>query len=217
MTTDQRDPSGKTTTRGSQRDSSVSTKTQRDSSGRNSTQGGRRRADIGSSQGSKRDSSGKTTGQRDPSGKTTTTGNQRPSSASTKTQRDSSGKITTQDYFLAERGQSCDNACSDKELFCDLSKLETAATNSETCRDIIESLGVTIDKGGMFPDEGDYSGCSYANHADGDRWYFLLKPGYTELPTCSGTPATFDNERQRVCACSALSKTLLVPEPHRNM
>ena len=78
-------------------------------------------------------------------------------------------------------------------------KLEAAAKDEETCKGIIEGLlGITMDKGDAYPDECDYGGCTYDEH-DGEHWYFLMKPGGAELPTCDGKPRS---SRNRVCACT---------------
>ena len=104
-------------------------------------------------------------------------------------------------YFMAKDGQSCDDACSDKNLHCDLPKLEAAAKDEETCKGIIEGLGYTLDKGDAYPDECDYGGCTFnGDEENGENWYFLMKPGGTELPTCDGKPQF---SRNRVCACTA--------------
>ena len=80
-------------------------------------------------------------------------------------------------------------------------KLEAAAKDEETCRGIIESMDMTLDKGDAYPDECDYGGCTFnGDEENGENWYFLMKPGGTELPTCDGKPQF---SRNRVCACSA--------------
>ena len=82
-------------------------------------------------------------------------------------------------------------------------KLEAAAKDEETCRGIIESMDMTLDKGDAYPDECDYGGCTFNQHGgSGEKWYLLMKPGGTELPTCDGKPQSNPN-RNRVCACSA--------------
>ena len=80
-------------------------------------------------------------------------------------------------------------------------KLEAAAKDEETCKGIIESMGMTLDKGDAYPDECDYGGCTFnGDEENGENWYFLMKPGGTELPTCDGKPQF---SRNRVCACTA--------------
>ena len=108
--------------------------------------------------------------------------------------------LFTDPYFLAKKGQSCDDACAEKNLLCDLAMLKTAALDAKTCRDIIKNLRGTrtYPTGGMYPDEGDFSGCVYA--MEGVDWFMLMKPNNIEMPTCNQIPSSHMS-RQRVCAC----------------
>ena len=105
-------------------------------------------------------------------------------------------------YFLAEKGQSCDNACNAKDLQCNLPSLEAAAKDGLTCKGIIESiLSITIQEGVTYHNLLDYSGCSY--YYNNGHSYRLLKSGGIELPTCKGTPR---NDLRRVCSCLGSGK-----------
>ena len=73
----------------------------------------------------------------------------------------------------------------------------TAAAKSVTrCKDIIESLGKTPQKGGQYPD--DLSGCTY--HPGQQGWFQVMAKG-GKSPLCSETNG--DPKRQRVCACKS--------------
>ena len=98
-------------------------------------------------------------------------------------------------YFLARESQSCDVACANKNLACDLVGIRMAAADSTTCKRTLANLGQTTTSGGQYPDQGDYSGCTYSAT---NSWHMLMKPGNTGLPTCAATPR---GNRQRVCAC----------------
>ena len=101
-------------------------------------------------------------------------------------------------YFLANVGQSCDTACANKNLVCDLTKVKSAAADVATCKGIIANLG-RFSGGNHYPDQGDYSGCTYSAEMNGNNiGIMLMKPNLTGLPTCAATPR---HDRQRVCAC----------------
>ena len=98
-------------------------------------------------------------------------------------------------YFLANVGQSCDTACANRNLVCDLTKVKSAAADDASCKAALANSGQTTTTGSGFGDQGDYSGCTYSADFGG---HMLMKPNDIELPTCAAIPRV---DRQRVCAC----------------
>ena len=97
------------------------------------------------------------------------------------------------EYFLAQGGTSCDEACAAKGTTCDADALHRAGSSVGTCKKIIESLGKTPQRGGQYSQ--DNSGCTY--HPRQTGWYQVMRKD--DDPACGEVNP--DSSRQRVCAC----------------
>lgn len=99
----------------------------------------------------------------------------------------------TRPYFLAPGGMSCEQACMSQGKQCWYGGIVAAAESVAVCKSIIESLGMTPQHGGQYPD--DNAGCTY--HPDQEGWYQVMRKD--DDPNCDVVNA--DRSRQRVCAC----------------
>ena len=108
---------------------------------------------------------------------------------------------TSSEYFLADGGTSCDQACQKKggAWMCDANSLKDAAASVAKCKSVIESLGKTPQRGGQYRD--DNAGCTY--HPGQTGWYQVMRKDGD--PGCS--VVNRDRSRQRVCSCNKQATT----------
>jgi hypothetical protein len=102
-------------------------------------------------------------------------------------------------FFLADGGETCDEACGRFSDTCDLAKLTDAASSVTRCKEILTNLGKSYGKAGTYKD--DQSGCTY--HGGQTGWVQVMNPGRDEgaaaAPQCD--VRNRDSGRMRVCAC----------------
>jgi len=116
---------------------------------------------------------------------------------------------TTTEYFFASGGQSCSQACNQAGQDCHPHAIAVAAQSVDNCKRIIESLGMTPQRGGLYGN--DDAGCTYHPHQEG--WFQVMRRN-TE-PQCNVVNA--DPWRQRVCACRTANPWKSQPWPTTHM
>jgi len=109
------------------------------------------------------------------------------------------GDNTAPEYFLADGGKTCTEACKDRGGKCNLAAIEYVAGSVSICKETIESLGKTPTRGGRYRD--DNSGCTY--HPGQTGWFQVMDNG--KGTTCDARNR--DRSRQRVCACGGSTDT----------
>merc|ERR1712107_478925 len=98
-------------------------------------------------------------------------------------------------YFLADGGETCDEAFDGAGQECDIAALEAAAVNIDTCVGILNGLGKpTASFRGTHQD--DNAGCTWGPW---DQGYAQLYRKGGLGPQCS--ERNQDRNRQRLCAC----------------
>merc|ERR1740124_1730762 len=107
-------------------------------------------------------------------------------------------------YFLADGGKSCSQACADmSNNACNLGAITSAASSVARCSDVVRSLNMSFTQSGMYRNDDDNraSGCTFRPNQAGN-WAQVgnsTRDGAAPAPTCDEVNA--DSSRRRVCAC----------------
>merc|ERR1712194_565887 len=94
---------------------------------------------------------------------------------------------------------SCTVACSATGQECDLNAIVDALPLVK-CKEIIESLGKTLQQGKHYgTHQLSKSGCTY--HPASNGWYQVFDNGGTSCDAPANSDKRWNGDRQRVCAC----------------